>query len=285
MIKKINIALVSVFAVILLVNALKGVLSGERDCVRKARVESPSAASDVPKVNVYYVRWSKFAMKNRISRRNGVLLDIMRAIFPGSDSHHITGDAKKFVEKMSEDPSAVVIGFGAHPDLAECRRAPTPLVMAPLIVRTLRSNPWRYEGPESLDKLRLVVRSSLLDYAIGRERLQSLPAGSDRMLVVDGGMGIGEITDLIESGKVDGFLATGEDRTSEIEMTAVQILQRFRTSKIIARDPVYLYVSNVNPAFADAVIDAYESGLRRIEASGERARIFAYYGMTPEPLQ
>ena len=285
MIKKINIALVSLFAVILVANALKGVLSGAKNHIHRACVESRSAASDVPKVNVYYVRWSQFAMKNKISRRNGVLLDLMRAIFPGSDSHHITGDAKKFVEKMSEDPSAVVVGFGAHPDFADCRHAPTPLAMAPLVVRTLRSNPWRYEGPESLDELRLIVRSPLLDYAVVRERLKSVSAGSDKMLVVESGMSIGGMMELIESGKADGFVSTGEDRTSEIEMTAAQILQRFRTSKVIARDPVYLYVSNVNPEFADAVIDAYEKGMRRIEASGERARIFTYYDMTPEPLE
>ena len=281
MIKKINIALVSVFAMILLASALRGVLSGEKRKNPEARVESRSAASNAPKVNVYYVRWAKYAMKNKITCRNGVLLDIMRAIFPGAGAQHIVGEAKKFVEKMAEDPSAVVVGFGDHPDFAGCRRAPTPLAMAPLVVRTLRSNPWRYEGQESLDKLRLIVRSSLLDYSVIRERLKN---GSDKTLVVESGMTIGEMMDLIESGKADGFVATGESGTGEMEMTAAQILLRFRTSEPISNDPVYLYVSSADPAFADAVIDAYEKGMRRIAASGELDRIFEYYDMTHDPI-
>ena len=51
-----------------------------------------------------------------------------------------------------------------------------------------------------------------------------------------------------------------------------------------SNDPVYLYVSSADPAFADAVIDAYEKGMRRIAASGELDRIFEYYDMTHDPI-
>ena len=279
MIKKINIALVSAFVAILLASAMRGMFVGKK--AEPAPGDAPeiaSAAQAVPDVNVYYVRWAKYAMPNRISNRNGVLLDLMRALFHGAAMHCINGDVKRFAEKLSEDPSAVVVGFGNHPDLATCRRAPTPLAFAPLVVRTLRSNPWRFGGTNSIDELRLVVRRSLLDYSVIRDRVGD---GSGRMIVVDSSTSVDDIAALIEDGKADGFVATGESRSSELEMTSAQILQRFRTSDIIAKDPVYLYVSNIDPAFADAVIDAYEKGVKRIDASGERARIFAYYDMTP----
>ena len=285
MIKKINIALASVFAVVLLVSAVRGMLSDKKTETGEMHVESTPVAEKPPKVNVYYVGWTKFAKENRISNRNGVLLDLMRAIFPESKAHYLVGNAKKFADKMAEDPAAVVVGFGDHPELKSCRRAPTPLAMASLVVCTLRSNPWRFDGSESLDRLRLIVRSSLLDYAVLRERAERHSGDSDKMLIVDSSMSLGDITALIESGKADGFcVATGESLRGSRDVMSAPILQRFRISEVVANDPVYLYVSSVNPAFADAVVDAYESGIRRIDASGERARIFVYYDMTPESL-
>jgi len=48
-----------------------------------------------------------------------------------------------------ENPKAVVVGFGEHPDLKGVRRAQTPLMKCPLVLMTQRTNPWRYKGPES----------------------------------------------------------------------------------------------------------------------------------------
>ena len=42
-------------------------------------------------------------------------------------------------------------------------------------------------------------------------------------------------------------------------------------------------VSNADPAHAQRLVDAYEVGLKRIEASGELRRIRAYYGISERP--
>ena len=48
---------------------------------------------------------------------------------------------------------------------------------------------------------------------------------------------------------------------------------------MIANDGTMLYVSGKEPEFEKRVINAYEVGIRRIEKSGERRRIFEYYGV------
>jgi hypothetical protein len=62
-------------------------------------------------------------------------------------------------------------------------------------------------------------------------------------------------------------------------LTSLRFLQRFRKSKVIANDGTMLYVSGKDADFAKRVIDAFEAGIRRIEKSGERRRIFEYYGV------
>lgn len=284
MIKKLNIALLIAFVAILAVKMISGLLPGEGKARSAAPTEVAEVVSNEPMVHIYYVRWLNYAVENRITNRNGVLLDTMREIFPHAEVRYLPGDVAGFVKVLAEDPAAVVVGFGAHPALEQAVLAPTPMATATLIVRTLRGNPWRYTGPESLDKLRLVVYDSLLDYEAMRVRLKRFGEGSDLFQIVKEGTSLGDIAEIIESGKADAFVDTCESSAASQEMTSAHILQMFRTSKPIAKDPVLLHVSSLDPEFAKAVVEAYESGLRRIDANGVRKRIFDYYGMTPNPL-
>ena len=68
------------------------------------------------------------------------------------------------------------------------------------------------------------------------------------------------------------------------EQMSTTIVQRFRMSAEIDRGNALLHVSKADPDFAAALIDEYEKGMRRIEASGERSRIFGYYGFEPVPV-
>ena len=52
----------------------------------------------------------------------------------------------------------------------------------------------------------------------------------------------------------------------------------------IDRGGVLLHVSNLDPAFAKAVLREYEEGMRKIDANGVRRRLFDYYGFVPQPL-
>ena len=44
-------------------------------------------------------------------------------------------------------------------------------------------------------------------------------------------------------------------------------------------------LSNLDPAFAKAVLAEYEAGMRRIDANGVRRRLFDYYGFVPQPVE
>ncbi len=284
MIKKLNIALLIAFVAILAVKMISGLVPKNVGSVPASPVAAKAESSGEPRVHIYYVRWLNYAVENRITNRNGVLLDVMRAIFPHAEVRYLPCPVAGFAKVLAEDPAAVVVGFGAHPALEHSVRAPTPMATASLVVKTLRGNPWRYTGPESLDKLRLVVYESLLDYEVMRARQKRFGEGSDRFQIVEEGTSVGDIAAIIEAGKADAFVATGEASTASQEMTSARVLQRFRTSRPIANDPVLLHVSGLDPEFAKSVVDAYESGLRRIDANGVRKRIFDYYDMTPNHL-
>ena len=59
----------------------------------------------------------------------------------------------------------------------------------------------------------------------------------------------------------------------------MRFMHGFRKSKNIAYSDYLFFVSSKNPEFARRLIDDYEAGMRRIEASGQLRRIREYYGM------
>lgn len=279
MIRKVNIALVAAVAAVLLFKAVLVVLPDGRGGKAPKAAAKASEAAAVPQVHVYYLKWQPFSFENRITNRNGVFLDMMRAIFPGAPMTPLSENAADYARKLSEDPAAVVVGFGGHPLLEGSARAPTPMTMSTLVVRSPRDSSWRYSGPESLDGLRLVARETLLDYSALRERRARFGENSDRLIVVPGSVSYADIANMISSGRADAFVSPGESIFASEEVTSAHIMLRFKTSPPFASEPMLLHVSNVDPEFAKAVVDAYERGLRRIAASGELDRIFGYYGM------
>ena len=291
MIKKLNVVLVAVFVAML---ALKG-LNGLKKARARADADRTPAAStavreapSIPPPHVYYVHWMYFASEDPISNRNGILLDTVRAVFPGSTFTLLRGGPEQFVQKLREDPHAVVVGYGHHPALEGCRAAQTPLGYGKFILMTLRSNPWRYTGPDSLDKLRIVMLSECLDYKELRERHERLGPDSPLLRVFPETLSPMELAAMVEAGKADAFVAGGDHGNASgiaLEATSVRILQHFRKSPEIGRGDVLLYVSSLDKDYSDRVIEAYETGIRRIDASGERRRIFDYYGMVPPPIE
>ena len=65
----------------------------------------------------------------------------------------------------------------------------------------------------------------------------------------------------------------------------MKVLQRFRKSAVVGKGDTLLYVTSADKDYAKRVLDAFEAGIRRIDASGERRRIFDYYGMVPPPIE
>lgn len=288
MIKKVNVILAVAFVIVLGLKGLKEIkVARERSASAPEASAQGGGAESLLAPNVYYLHWTYFAAEDPISNRNGVMLDTIRAIFPNARYTMLRGGPEVFAKKLSEDPRAVVVGFGFHPVFKDFLAAETPLAYGKAILMTLRSNPWRYEGESSLDKVRIVMNSDFLDFKLLRERYERLGPDSPLLRVFSPSTSQAELAAMVESGKADAFLVGGEKGGDGIaaDTMSVSILQHFRKSDVICRGDALLYISKLDEGFAKDVLEAYEAGIRRIEASGERRRIFDYYGLVPAPVQ
>lgn len=289
MIRKINIVMVVAFVALLALKGLKEVKAAHsrRGAVADNMPVETRQTPAIPPPHVYYDYWMYLSSEDPISNRNGILLDTIRAIFPDATFSLLRGGLEQHVQKLREDPRAVVVGYGRHPAFEDCLAAQTPLAYGRVILMTLRSNPWRYTGPDSLDNLRIVMSADGLGYEELRKRHERLGQDSSLLRVFPLTTTPMELAAMVEDGKADAFVTGGDHGFGGgIALgTSVRIILRFRKSPEIARGDIMLYVSSLDKVYADRVVEAYEAGIRRIDASGERRRIFEYYGMVPTPIK
>ena len=287
MIKKLNIVLVVVFFAML---AMKGLVALKKPRDRQhQKAEANVVREEVSALApcVYYAYWSGYSVENPISNRNGVLLDTVKAIFPNATFHRVYGEVKEFARLLKEDPKAVVVGFGEHPELEGALSAPTPLISCPIVLITLRTNPWRFEGVSSLEGVRILANKSFLDYSVLKELRARNGKDSSRLRILPDSVSKVKQAEMVAKGEADGFVSTGVDSagTTLDGVASMRILQQFRKSAPIGADGTLLFVSGKDASFATNVVAAYEAGIRRIDANGQRRRIVEYYGMQYEPLK
>jgi len=287
MIKKINIALLIAFVAMLAMKGLKGLkeASAKRAVAQDRTAEQSEESQLAPRV--YYGYWAGYTLENPISNRNGVLLDIVRAVFPKATFRHIHGDVKDFAKVLREDSHAVVVGFGNHPALKEFQSAPTPLMACPLVVMTLRTNPWHFDGVKSLDGLRILADEAFLDYKVIRDLHERKGQESGWLHIVPSATTKVAMAEMVEKGEADAFVMADLANVQGVTidgLASVRFLQRFRKSKVIANDGTLLYVSGKDAGFAKSVLEEYEAGVRRIDKNGMRSRIFEYYGIPYQPI-
>ena len=286
MIKKLNILLVVVISAMFAVKGLKEIkksrgqqAQGKDDAAARQEVSSLAPCA-------YYAYWAGYTVENPISNRNGILLDIVKAIFPNATFRRLYGDVTEFAQHLREDPNAVVVGFGEHPDLKNAKTAPTPIMYCPIVLLTLRMNPWRYKDVSSLEGVRIVANEAFLDYKVLRDLLAKHGKDSPYLRIVSASVSMEKQAEMVVNGEADAFVSTGMNN-SEVIMDGIastRILQQFRKSDPIGNDGTYLYVSTKDALFATNVIAEYEAGLRRIDASGQHRRILEYYGMPYKPV-
>lgn len=279
MIKKINIALAICFVALFAMKGLKQMKKEKASRPKEVAVVQTQSAN-LPAPDVYYIYWSSYSVVDPISNRNGVLLDIIRAIFPEAKFHRLRADVPDIVKVLKENPRAVVVGLGAHPDLALCRSAPTPLVHTGYVLMTLRSNPWRYTGPDSLKNLKIAARKSLLECAgLRKLHAQNNKEGKSLLRVVPTEASTADLAAMVEKGEVDAFAATGAKDMGGASAGRVpeHLTHKFRVSEEIGSEPSLLYVSSLDEEFSKRVVEEYEKGLIRIQKSGERRRILEFY--------
>ena len=287
MIKKLNVALVVAIVAILAMKGAARLSSAARErkaAKAAAAAESRQKGEALPAPNVYYEYWSGYSVVDPISNRNGILLDVVRAIFPDAKFRNVSGGTSAFAKALAEDPTAVVVGFGEHPAFKGVAFAPTPMAYFPIVVMTLRSNPWKYVGPKSLESLRILASETFLDAKVLREMHER---GAPNLKVMPPSVSKVEFADMVERGKADAFVMTGNVDISDGVMdgfASARLVQRFRSSPDIGSDGALLFVSGLDPDFRKRVVDEYEAGIRRLKASGELDRIFGYYGMTPHAI-
>ena len=280
MIKKLNILLAVVFAAML---AMKGAKS-----LKAARLRRADAGADVVAEvdavsrlapNFYYGFFVFYTLENPISNSNGVLLDMARAIFPDAKFIKLDDDEMpSFIEKLSNDERAVVLGYGDHPAFKDALRAPTPMAKCPIVLMTQRSNPWRYTGLDSLTGISIVAEDGYLDYKIVRDLIEMTKRGEANLRIVPQA----KLREMVFNGEVDAFITAdvpGHDAVMSGDIASMRFMHGFRKSKNIAYSDYLFFVSSKNPEFARRLIDDYEAGMRRIEASGQLRRIREYYGM------
>ena len=290
MIRKINITLAVAFVVLFALKGLKS-LSTPGSAARAGGADEASAQAGASSLapRVYYFNWANFAVENKLANRHGVLLGTMQAIFPKATFIHLRGDVASFAKALREDPAAVVVGFGHHPALEGVGAvSEIPIAYSRLAVMTSRSNPWRYKGPESLAGLRIVSNDDFLDYPFVQRIMKAQESGNTNGIpaikIMPDTRSREDLARIVESGDADAFFATCDRADLMSEQISASILQRFRMSDEFDRGGVLLRVSNVDPAFAKAVLAEYEAGMRKIDANGVRRRLFDYYGFVPESL-
>ena len=282
MIKKINIALLIAFVAMFALKGLKGLKDANAKASTSRPADAPRQEASQLAPRVYYGYWAGYTLENPISNRNGVLLDIVRAVFPNATFQHIHGNVEEFVKCLREDPHAVVVGFGAHPKLKGFPVAATPLMNCPLVLMTLRTNPWQYKDSSSLDSLRIVADEAFLDYKVIRDLHERAKKDATRLRLLTSRVLKVAMAEIVERGEADAFVMadlTSQGGTVKDGITSVRLLQRFRKSKPIANDGTLLYASGKDADFAKRLIAEYEEGMRRIEKSGQLRRIFEYYGI------
>ncbi len=286
MIRKINILLAVVFAVMFAIKSLKSLKDSRavRSAPPPAVAQADAASTLSP--NVYYIYWAGYSQLNPITNRNGVLLDIVRAVFPNATLMRECETVDEVVERLRSDDRAVLVGLGAHDALKEFPVAPTPLMYTPLVLLTLRTNPWRYTDYSSLTNLKIIADCAYLDCAVLRQLQADTAKGGAFLRTFPSTVTKVQLAEMVLRGEADGFAMSylpNSEGTMKDGMNAVRIIQNFRKSPPISSDGTLFYVSGKDPAFAEACIADFEKGIRRIDKTGELRRIYEYYGTPYSP--
>lgn len=281
MIKKLNSVLLVALVLLLVLKMAKDKLSE----VSTAPVESVAVASVrngefTP--TVYYTTWVPYALANPVTKRNGYLLDLVRAIFPNARFVRVGGSVRNLAERLREDPSGVLCECGEHPLLKDSISAPSPLLRREISVYTERSNPWVYKNASSLESLCLSVMENDLDSKVVREHFEKFKGDPKRVRFFTGDFcdNVNWRDELIAK-RIDAYIDTRlvGIKSSLLGSLAEQMLWASVSPPIDTVD-VLFSVSNRDPAYAQQLIAAYERGLQAVESSGELRRLRDYYGIT-----
>ena len=220
---------------------------------------------------VYYTSWVPYAIENKLTNRNGYLLDLVRAVFPAARFVRLYGDTGVVAEALSKDPLGVSVMHGNHYTMEKFSHAPVPVLVDNVVVHTMRTNSWTYTGLKSLGELRLVFQD---DYLICPELRDYAEANPDKVHICKtGDPAYGDVAGEVIAGRSDGFASTKalQSDARSIGLTAVKMLA-MKASKPIGKVEILFKVSKCDPKISAEILEAWELGLRRITESGVISR-------------
>lgn len=283
MIKKLNIVLLAAVLALVLAKfavGLKTAASASSAVAAPARQAVAADADEALAPTVFFETWVPYAVENPTTERNGYLLDVIRAVFPRARFVRTSLSVERTRELLSADADAVCAIYGDHPALADLPRAPTPLMEVEMVVYTRRSLAWTYRGEKSLAALRLGVVEDYLDSPGVRGYVERMAGTTNAVQVFKDGSAFARNDFLaIDRGAVDGVVRTPVGSAAANLGLTAELLVKYSVSPAIDRASVFLTVSDADPARAKRIVEAFERGMKRVEASGELRRIRAYYGL------
>jgi len=285
MIKKLNIALV---VVVLALFGLKG-LKDVMDAKKAAKSGEALAALSVDDRNaaftphIYSAQWHPFVNPDELSNRNGYVVDVLRAIFPKLKVTIMRGGISNCVHVLATDAHALVVNYGDHPAFADFPKAPTQVSWMCYGLFFKRDLKWRYEGPESLDALRIACSDTYFDSPVLRAFQSKWKDTPGKLTVVRGKNFNSADFSGIERGEFDAFAGMLKGNNAERARGDAYLYTRYSKSGPIDVIPLYVRCSNLDMAYTKAFIAAYEAGMKEIEADGRLRRIREYYGFKDRP--
>jgi polar amino acid transport system substrate-binding protein len=214
---------------------------------------------------------------------DGYLVDLVRAALPQRVTDYRLENWARLRERQSAPPAPLLVVLGVarserNEDMYLLTRA--PLSHSPYCFFTrpgLAS--WRYEGPDSLRRLRLAVTHGYeFDDPALRGYLREPPRGAV-VQRVSGDQAVLRHVDMLQAGRSDVVL---EDRE------AMRWAFRHRAASLPVQEAgcisddtgLYIGLPRRDPRAAETLA-ALEAGLQRLRRSGEMARILARYGIKP----
>lgn len=281
MVKKINIALLCVFAALFALKALRSISSG----AAKPPAPEPEVTVETPgsdlEFRLYCEHVPPFVSVDVISRHDGLFLDQIRAIFPKVELVFFEGTNRMdwCVNALRSDPRAVTFATREDPQYADFGKTESELGWVEYRFITYRTNPWRFSGPESLKGRKFILDAACCwNEDILRLSEEGIVEPFDLYDQAH------DYETLMSGGRYEGLLCLyARMGNFRMDDSGTVDSENFRVSPRFTFCKIRLAVSSLDPEFASRFLDEFETGMKRISESGERRRIFEYYGARMDP--
>ncbi len=286
MIKKVTFVLFILIVALLALAILKKKKAQSAAPAQTAAVAVVDASADClgNALQIYYPYWPPYASENPVTNRNGYCLDVLRRIFPKATFVRSDCELPEIVPILDENPVAGFVTVGAHPLVKAYAQSKEPIAYYNLVILTSRHSTWRYTGPESLEQICLGYAEDYLEDTLIAQHWAKHQNNPERAKLLGHYSTTSDWVKMVMAKEIDAFVVAEATGTWDDAHSNLSLLDTFRISQPIARVPLYLTVSNLNPAFAERVLEEYAEGLQRLRQEGTLSRLAQHYDLPASTL-